>query len=195
MIRRVVVLIFLVSVSFASYSQNEENKWVVGLSGSFISFGNKGLNSIGERFNIQVPKVNVSRYIFRGFTLDAGFTYGALSGLDGFFGNAFDYFSFDGNVRYDFKMSDKNLVPYVGLGGSIIGAPSTLQGSKTSPTMNLSAGGTFWIAHHWGINAQTTYKVSSKKIASMESHFQFSAGVVYSFGPRVLAYRLWDGKR
>jgi len=188
--------LFLISSLVCCNAQNDDNKWVLGVSGSFVSFGEEGLTSpLQERFNVQLPKINVTRYIFSGLSLDAGVTYGVLSEVDGFYGNAFDYFSLDGNVRYDFNLSDENLVPYIGIGGSIVGAPSTIQGSKATPTINLSIGGTFWISPHWGLNAQGTYKYSSEEYASMRSHSQISAGLVYSFSPRVLVYRLWDGRR
>tara|TARA_R110002073_G_scaffold325109_1_gene503741 strand:+ start:1131 stop:1721 length:591 start_codon:yes stop_codon:yes gene_type:complete len=189
-----VLIVFFISVNVIN-SQNKESKWVVGVSGSFVSFGDDGLNSLNERFNIQIPKLNVSRYIYPGVIADAGITFGALSKVDGFFGNAFDYFSLDGNIRYDFNLSEENLVPYVAIGGSIVGAPSTIQGSKATPTVNFTFGGTFWITHHWGLNAQATYKYSPEEYQSMRSHSQISAGLVYSLNPRVLVYRLWDGRK
>ena len=194
--KKIVILIFLSSVAFTSYSQNEDHKWVFGVSGSFVTFGDDGVTSgIGERFNVQLPKINVARYLFSGLTADVGVTYGAISEIDGFFGNAFDYFSLDANVRYDFNLSDENLVPYIGLGGSIVGAPSTIPGSVATPTVNFIFGGTFWISPQWGINAQAAIKSSSEEFESMRSHTQFSAGLVYSFGRRVMVYRVWDGRR
>jgi len=193
--KKIVILALLLSISLVSNSQNKQSKWTVGVSGSFVSFGEDGLTSIGERFNIQLPKLNVSRYVYSGLIADAGITFGAISEVDGFFGNAFDYFSLDGNIRYDFNLSEENLVPYVAIGGSIIGAPSTIPGSKATPTVNFTFGTTFWITHHWGINAQATYKYSSEEYESMRSHSQISAGLVYSLNPRVLVYRIWDGGR
>lgn len=194
--KKIVILVLLFSISLTSNSQNKESKWVVGVSASFVSFGEEGLNSIGERFNIQIPKLNVSRYIYPGLIADTGFTFGAISEVNGFFGNAFDYFSLDGNIRYDFNLSEENLVPYVAIGGSIVGAPTgTLPNSKATPTVNFTFGATFWITHHWGLNAQATYKYSSEEYESMRSHSQISAGLVYSLNPRVLVYRLWDERK
>lgn len=194
--KKIVLAALLICVSFTSYSQNKGFKWTLGVSGSFISFGEDGNNSlIRERFNVQLPKINVSRYLFKGLVADAGITYGAISEIDGFFGNAFNYFSLDGNLRYDFNLSDENLVPYMGIGASIVGAPSTIQGAQATGTLNFSFGGTFWISPQWGINAQATYKHSPEEYESMRSHTQLSAGLVYSFGERVMVYRLWDGRK
>jgi predicted porin len=119
-----------------------------------------------------------------------------LNELDGFYENSFNYFSFDGAIRYDFNLSEENLVPYVAIGGSIVGAPTdVLPFSVATPTLNFSFGGTYWVMHHWGLNVQGTYKYSQEEFLSMRSHTQFSAGLVYSFSPRVLVYRVWDGRR
>ena len=194
--KKIIAVAFLLLVIGSVSAQNKDHKWVLGVSGSLVNFGDDGKNSnVNEQFNIQIPKINVARYIFKGLILDAGVTFGVLSELDGFFSNSFDYFSIDGNLRYDFNLSDENLVPYIAIGGSIVGAPSTIPGSKASPTTNFTFGGTFWISHQWGINAQATYKYSQDDIESMRSHTQLSAGIVYSFSPRVMLYRLWDGRR
>jgi len=194
--KRILVLTLLLIVCNSATSQNKENKWVVGVSGSFVNFGDAGLtNGIKERYNFQVPKINVTRYVFAGFSLDAAVTISVIDELDGFFTNSFNYFSLDGNLRYDFNLSDENLVPYIAVGGSIIGAPSTISGSVATNSYNFSFGGTFWISHQWGLNAQATYKSVPEEYQSMISHSQLSVGVVYSISPRVLVYRLWDGRR
>ena len=194
--RRIIAAALLFCICTTSMAQNKQSKWTLGVSGSFINFGDGGLGStIGERYNIQLPKINVTRYMFAGFSLEAGATLSLLNELDGFYGNSFNYFSIDGAIRYDFNLSDENLVPYLALGGSIVGAPSTIPNSKATPTLNFSFGGTYWISHKWGINLQGTYKYSQDEFESMRSHSQLSAGVVYSFSPRVLVYRLWDRGR
>ena len=193
--KRIVAIAILMCVSFTCFAQNKQDKWVVGVSASFVNFGDSGQNSVKERFNFQVPKINVSRYIFHGLTLDAGLTLSALSELDGFYENAFNYFSVDGNIRYDFNLSDENLVPYIGFGASIVGGPETIPDSKATGTLNFSFGGTFWISPQWGLNVQGTYKYSPEEYESMASHSQISAGLVYSLSPRVLVYRLWDGRK
>ena len=194
--KRIIAFAILILVCSTAISQNEQNKWVVGVSASFVNFGDAGMTSnINERYNFQIPKINVSRYIFAGLSLDAGVTISGIDELDGFFTNSFNYFSLDGNLRYDFNLSDENLVPYIAIGGSIIGAPSTISGSVATNSYNFSFGGTFWISHHWGLNAQATYKSVPEEYQSMRSHSQLSVGVVYSISPRVLVYRLWDGRR
>ncbi len=194
--KRTLLLAAIICFCAFGNAQTKGQKWTVGLSGSFVNFGDSGESSrIGERFNFQVPKLNVTRYLWKGFSLDAGVTISTIDELGGFYRNSFNYFSIDYGFRYDFNLSEENLVPYFYMGGSIIGAPSTIPGSNATPTFNVGFGGTYWVTHHWGLNVQGTYKYSQPDYESMRSHSQVSVGLVYSLSPRVLVYRLWDGRR
>jgi len=194
--KRILLLLLLIAISNTSVAQTKQQKWVAGLSGSFVNFGDGGVSSnLGERFNFQVPKLSVTRYIWGGFSLEGGVTLSVIDELGGFYSNAFNYMSIDYGFRYDFGLSEENLVPYFYVGGSIINGPSTIIGSKATPTFNIGFGGTYWVTHHWGLNVQGTYKYSQPDYESMRTHSQLSAGIVYSFNPRVLVYRLWDGRR
>ena len=153
--KRILVLAMLICVCSTALAQTKEQKWVVGISGSFVNFGDSGPESaIQERFNFQVPKLNVTRYLWKGFSLEGGATFSILDELDGFYVNSFNYFSIDGAIRYDFNLSEENLVPYIAFGGSLIAGPSTIEGSKTTPTVNFTFGGTYWVTHRWGLNIQ-----------------------------------------
>ena len=173
-------------------SQNYDNKWVIGTSGSLVIFDN---NSLGESYNSQLPKINISRYLFSGFSLDGSLTLSGLGDVDGLYSNRFSYNSIDGYIRYDFNLSDNNLVPYIALGASFIGAPSTKENANATSTLNIAFGGTFWVTHHWGLNAQYTFKFSPELYTSMVNHKQLTAGLVYSFRPRILVRRIWNRRR
>ena len=170
-------------------SQNRDNKWVAGISVSYVIFQD---NSFGSLYNTQFPKINLSRYLFSGFSLDGSATLSGLGDVDNLFANTFSYNSLDGYVRYDFNLSDNNLVPYLAIGASFIGGPSSRPESNSTSTFNSALGATFWLTHHWGINTQITYKVSPEEFRSMVNHTQLTAGLVYSFNPRKLVRRLWD---
>ena len=173
-------------------SQNYDNKWVIGTSGSLVIFDN---NSLGESYNSQLPKINISRYLFSGFSLEGAATLSGIGDIDGLLSNNFSYNSLDGYLRYDFNLSDNNLVPFIAIGTSFIGAPSSRQDSNPTSTFNTAIGGTLWVTHHWGINAQMTYKVSPQEFRSMVNHTQLTGGLVYSFRPRILVRRLWNRRR
>ena len=194
--RRIISLVIFLMMCTMVSSQTKDQKWVLGVSGSLISFGDAGPASmIKERFNFQFPKLNLTRYLFKGFILEGGVTLSSVDRVDGLYTNAFNYISLDGAIRYDFNRSEENLVPYISLGSSFIGGPSTIAGSRTTATINSSIGMNFWISPQWGLNVQGTYKFSSPDYESMRSHHQLSVGFIYSFKPRVMVFRLWDGKR
>lgn len=188
------ILCFFYLGSFA-YSQNKDAKWTIGLSGSLVNFGDSGPNSVGDRFLYQFPKLSLSRYILPSLTLDLSSTISTLDEVEGFYSNAFNYFSIDGTLRYDFGLHQENLVPYIGLGIGWINGPETISNSKSTPTTNFVFGGTFWFSSHVGFNAEAIYKHSRDEYESMRSHTQVSVGIVYSFRPRQLVQRLWHGRR
>ena len=78
------------------------------------------------------PRLNISRYIFKGLSLDLGFAKDVI-------GDAQAYTTFDGAFRFDFGRSNHNVVPYI-----LIGA-SSLKGKVITGTMNLGVGNTFWV--------------------------------------------------
>ena len=167
-------LILILLISFSTNAQNENNKWVVGVSGSLVRFSN--INRVKDWHNFQAPKINIARYLFSGLTVDAGITLNAIN-ISPFVTNNFSYNSFDGNLRYDFNLSDNHLVPYLTVGASIVGPPSTIQNSKSSGVLNVGFGGTFWVSSHLGLNTQISYKHSSEKVYSMTAHKQLTVGV------------------
>ena len=190
--KKILFTAILLSCFVLAKSQNYDNKWVAGISGSLVIFDN---NSLGESYNSQLPKINISRYLISGFSLDGSLTLSGLGDVDGLYSNRFSYNSIDGYIRYDFNLSDNNLVPYIALGASFIGAPSTIENANATSTLNIAFGGTFWVTHHWGLNAQYTYKFSPELYTSMVNHTQLTAGLVYSFRPRILLRRLWNSRR
>ncbi len=187
--KKILFTAILLSCFVLAKSQNYDNKWVIGISGSFVIFDN---NSLGESYNSQLPKINISRYLFSGFSLEGAATLSGIGDIDGLLSNNFSYNSLDGYLRYDFNLSDNNLVPYLAIGASFIGGPSSRPESNPTSTFNTALGATFWLTHHWGINMQITYKVSPEEFRSMVNHTQLTGGLVYSFRPRILVRRLWN---
>lgn len=181
------VLIIFLLIGFQLIAQNKENRWVVGAGVGLTKFSNSNSKIIGEQFNFQVPRLNVSRYFFDGLTLDAAISISTIDKVGDIISNSIDYYSFDLGVKYDFGKSNENLVPYAIGGASFISS-----NSKMTPTMNFGGGGTFWLNSRYGLNAQLMYKYAMSKNVSMTSHSYFSIGLIYSFKLRTLAPRLWD---
>lgn len=189
--KRILLLFCVLTIGLNSFSQNRDSKWTVALSGSLVNFGDSGGISIGDQFLFQVPKISVSTYIIPSITFDLSTTISTLKEVDGFYRNNFNYFSVDGSLRYDFGAYKENIVPYIGFGVGLIGAPETISESKSTPTINSTFGFTYWFAPRFGFNAEAIYKYSSDSHESMRSHTQVSFGVIYSFKPRQLVQRLW----
>lgn len=158
--------------------QSQSNEWLVGLSGSFVKFDASNLTN-SELYNFQFPRLNLSRCISPEFSLDAAITFSTFEpkGIK----NEFDYFSFDMNVIYNFNLSDKKLVPYLGIGGTIVGATKTIQYLKPMLGLNIVSGGTLWLSSNWGLNSQIGYKFTPRNKEILNKHFQLPAGIVYSF--------------
>ncbi|MDB4206798.1 hypothetical protein N9771_00010 [Flavobacteriaceae bacterium] len=190
--KKTLLTAILLCSSILAKSQNHDNKWVAGISGSYVIFQD---NSLGSRYNTQAPKINITRYLFYGFSLEGAATLSGIGDIDGLLSNNFSYNSLDGYLRYDFNLSDNNLVPFIAIGASFTGAPSSRQGSNPTSTFNTAIGGTLWVTHHWGINAQMIYKFSPQEFRSMVNHTQLTGGLVYSFRPRILVRRLWNKRR
>jgi len=157
--------------------QNKKSEWTIGLSLASAKYTDNQGKVLGGSFVNQSPRINISKYLFKNFTADVGFSTAIF--------DTQKYTTFDGVLRYDFGTSIDNVVPYVLIGGSFISA------AKTTPTLNLGAGNTFWIKENYGINVQVIYKYSEDRFESQYSHFYPTIGLVYSFKPRNLNPRLW----
>jgi len=168
-------------------AQNKENKWVVGASVGMVKFNTVDSKVVGDQFNFQIPKLNVSRYFSNNLTVDAGFSMGAIEKISGMFSNSLDYVSIDLGAKYDFGQANENLVPYLYGGASFISA-----NSEMTPTLNFGGGATFWLNSRYGVNLQLLYKSVKTTTVSMRSHTYFSVGVVYSLKLRTLVPRLWS---
>jgi hypothetical protein len=182
---KLLVLLFFVCVQLIA--QNKENRWVVGAGVGVVKYSSKNAVFIGDQFNFQIPRLNVSRYFFNGLTMDAGISFNTINEFSGIFSNSIPYFSVDLTTRYDFGMMNENLVPYIALGGSFVSV-----NNNSAPTFNFGGGGTFWLNSRYGVNVQLLYKNVLKDDPTSKSHMYFSTGVVYSLSHRTLISRLWN---
>ena len=172
--RTTVIIIFLLAFTIHIKSQNIQQKWTAG-----ISLAGAKYTYIGPPLVEVSPRLNISRYIFKGLTLDMGFAKDVI-------GDTQTYTTFDGSLRFDFGQSNYNVVPYI-----LIGA-SSLKGKVITGTMNLGVGNTFWLSSNYGLNFQLIYKYSKDIIQSQRSHLYPSLGLVYSFSARNLNPRVWQ---
>lgn len=173
------ILAFLL-LSFSMSSQNNQNKWVFGVSVGSVLYSDVDAKLVGGAYIDQIPRINISKYMFKNLTLDAAFATTVLDDQK--------YTTLDGTLRYDFGTSFNNVVPYILLGGSFVTA------AQLTPTLNFGAGNTFWITPNYGLNLQVMYKFSESRFTTQFSHLYPTIGLVYSFKARNLYPRLWDMK-
>ena len=177
--RKAFLFLVVLFLSQQLFSQNSENKWTFGVSLASAKYITKlQARKVGGQFVYQTPRLNLSKYMFSGLTLDGG--------VSTAIGDTQKYTTLDGTIRYDFGTSDNNVVPYVLLGGSILIA------NRPTPTLNFGAGNTFWFSQRYGLNIQFMYKYSEERFESQFSHYYTSVGLVYSFGLRSLVPRIWN---
>lgn len=163
-------------------SQEVMGKWAIGFSASSVLFNEADAPKIGQRYNVQFPRINASRDLFMGLSLDVAVTFNILKNIEGLISNAFDYVSFDAAVRYDFGLNEAVLVPYVGVGASYIEGASTVPNAESAISYNALGGATLWVTKGFGFVGQATYKVVSSDAIAMVSHLQGSLGIVFNLG-------------
>ena len=166
------IISFFYAFIFHFKAQNKQQKWVAGISlaGAKYTYNSRPLVYVS-------PRLNISRYIFKGLILDAAFATRI--------GGGESYTSFDGALRYDFGRSNYNVVPYI-----LVGA-SYLKGKVITGNSNFGIGNTFWFSQKLGMNLQVMYKYLKDDIDTQKSHIYPSVGIVYSFSHRNLNPRLW----
>ena len=191
--KSLLITIVLITLGYFSVkAQGSDDKWAIGLSSSSVLFDKDDASKIGQRYNVQFPRINVSRELSYGLSFDVALTFNVLENVKGLIANNFNYTSLDLAIRYDFGRSERNLVPYIGFGIGYIDGASTVPGSATTFSANALGGATFWISERFGLTGQLTYKYVSADIISMVSHVQGSAGIVFRLGASSSQKRLWE---
>ncbi len=64
--RTKVVIILLLAFAIHIKSQNKEQKWTAGISLAGASYTMEAGKIVGGQVAFQVPRINISRYIFKG---------------------------------------------------------------------------------------------------------------------------------
>jgi hypothetical protein len=163
--------------------------WQFGLAWTTTDDDGRELNPmpIDQLHGLPFPsRLYVDRYIYNGWSAEA--VLGAQTykperkvndslGVDGFIGY------FDAALKYSFykQLGRGTLDPYLGagLGFSLRSADPKQSAPLLSPTLNLSAGCTFWLSKQIGLQAQGVYKFGLVDILGSSSYTQYSLGLVY----------------
>lgn len=149
------------------------HNWQIGIGGDIVRFSDKDATYIGDKHLIQVPRFNATKRINNSLSIDGAISFGAFDSL--VITNQVPYFSFDVSARYRYIYFDR-LDPYVFIGGGIVDSHPL---RKTTPTINIGTGVTYWFLEHVGVNTQFYYKHSLESFESMRSHIQVTFSVIF----------------
>lgn len=164
----VFVVFFVLMVKVQS-----QNNFEVGISSSIIKFNDKAAAIVGDKHLFQVPTLNVSYYLKEALSVNVEMGFSTIKDI-GIMSNAINYSSYGASLKYNLDYFNK-FKPYVFLGGTMVKAEL-----KRTPTLNFGVGNSYWITERLAISTQAAYKFSEQRFESMQSHFQFSAGVLFS---------------
>jgi hypothetical protein len=190
------LLFFLMVVSqnlFAQPDKMIENRdnyfWQFGLAWTATDDDGMELNPMpsDQLHGAIIPsRLYVDRYIYNGWSVEGilgGQQYDSTKlvndslGVNGFIGY------FDAALKYSFykQLGRGALDPYLGAGAGFTVRNNDPRQSAPglTPTLNLSAGCTFWMSKQIGLQAQAMYKFGLVDILGASSYSQYSLGVVY----------------
>ncbi len=155
------------------FSQNLNDSWQIGIGFGITKFSESDAAFIGDQHLFQVPTLSLTMPIGDRFSLDGAMSFNTIDDV-GFISNSVKYFSMDASFRYNFDAVLDKLAPYVFIGGSLVDSER-----KMTPTLNIGAGGIYWVSDKVGINPQLYYKHSFEGYESMRSHIQGTLGIVF----------------
>lgn len=187
------VFLAQVGISLAQPDKMITNKdnyfWQFGIAWSATDDDGQELNPMpaDQLHGAIIPsRLYVDRYIYNGWSVEG--VLGAQSydstkmvndsmGVNGFISY------FDAALKYSFykQLGRGALDPYLGAGaGFTIRNNDPRQSAPgLTPTVNLSAGCTFWVSKQIGLQAQGVYKFGLVDILGAASYSQYSLGLVY----------------
>lgn len=168
-----ILLITILCFSMNSFSQNLNDSWQIGIGIGVTKFSETDAAFIGDAYLFQTPVVNLTMPIGERLSLNGAMSFNTINDI-GIISNSANYFSMDGSLRYNFNAIFEKFAPYVFAGGSIVDSER-----KMTPTINIGAGGIYWLNDKIGINPQIYYKHSLESYESMRSHIQGTLSVVF----------------
>jgi hypothetical protein len=168
-----ILLITILCCSMNLFSQNLNDSWQIGIGMGVTKFSESDAAFIGDAYLFQTPVVNLTMPIGERLSINGAMSFNTINDI-GIISNSANYFSMDGSLRYNFNAVFEKFAPYAFAGGSIVDSER-----KMTPTINIGAGGIYWLNDKIGINPQVYYKHSLESYESMRSHIQGTLSVVF----------------
>lgn len=177
MYRKLLVLIVFLTFSTQSFSQDQVGpNWQFGVGGGLVKFNDKDVAYIGDKHLVQAPRFNATKRLNKNFSIDAAISFGSFDSSTRVIAqNNVPYFSFDISGRYRYLSTLERLDPFIFVGASIVDSHPD---RRTTPTINLGTGITYWFTEIFGFSTQVYYKHSLDSFESMRSHYQFTTSLV-----------------
>ncbi len=189
------IIALLCLCSFVSFAQNQEYKWSVGLGVNAIDFfptgessfktGNTG-GRFNEIFNINdhwnkagIPKLSVSRHLWRRFSVEASFLSNTIKHIGDFEVDDLSYRALDATIHYSILKKNTTWHPYIASG-----AGYTWVDDKGAGTFNFGFGMDYWFSRNWGLNLNGLWKYSPPEYENVLEHFAYSFSILYRFDGR-----------
>ncbi len=196
--RKNAALFFLVLfvMSYKLYSQDEYNKWVLGIGINAVDYyptnepGMGGwfdqITNARDHWNIYGPKVSATRHLKNRFSIEASMSVNNITKIGELPANNLLYFALDGNIQYRLLENGRKLAPFVYGGGGY-----TWVEWHGAGTVNAGIGTNYWFTDMIGANVQAGLKYNSPDYALM-SHIYYSLSVVFKLNSRKKTS--WAGK-
>ena len=189
-----ILLLFFINIVFVntSYSQDQYNKWVVGIGINAIDYfpvlnpthfpgldpstGNQHgfFNEIWnaeDHWNVFAPRVNVTRYWKNRISLDVSFSVNEITRYGDIEIDAISYYAIDGNLQYSLVNPENYFTPFIYAGGGYTFA------DRSGGTVNAGIGANYWFSDSFGLNAQGGYKYNSPDY-QLKPHMYYSFSLV-----------------
>jgi outer membrane protein W len=187
--KKVVILTFLITCFFqVSFSQDEQNKWVLGAGFNAVDFfptgepseftGNNGgffsgISNAKDHWNVSAPSINITRHLKNRFSADVSISINNITKVGAFETKSLSYFSVDTSLQYSILDNSSKFSPYAFVGGGY-----TWINSKGWGTFNAGLGTNYWFSNKFGAKLNMAYKHSGDKKHRVLSHFQYSFGLI-----------------
>ncbi len=192
--RFLMAFLFIMSFSFTSNAQNENNPWAISVGFTAVDMYPTSepfpqgeffdrFFAMRDHYNVlpSISKIQIKRYIGAGFIAEID---GSLNKIKKFgdvrYPQGLDFYSVNAGIQYSlahviYKEHTGWFDPFIGLGAGV-----TWLDDDAAITMNGEGGINFWISDKLAFTIST---VMRKAFAEGDhSHFQHFAGVTFAFG-------------
>ncbi len=194
-----ILVAFLLIIGLNTQAQDSNNPWAITFGTNAVdtrASASKKANfieqfdqiaNINQNWNIlpSVSYLSVSKYIASNFSLGFAGSVNKITKIvipltfDVVNPGDLTYYALDGHIKYSMMnlINSKVIDPSLHFGGGY-----NWFGQKSTGTLDLGAGLTFWLSENVGLALQSNFKKSFADREDVPSHFQHTGGLTFKFG-------------